>query len=304
MLYNIVDQKWDEKLLKIFNIPSSLLPEVHDNVYEFGHTEKDLLGENYVIGGMAGDQQAALIGQACFKPGMVKSTYGTGCFALINIGHKFRESKNRLLTTPAYRFDGKITYAIEGSIFIAGAAIQWLRDGMGLFRHASESEAMATSVPDSNGVYFIPAFTGLGAPYWQPEARAMISGLTRESTAAHIIRAALEAQAYQTRDLMTAMEKDSGSKVEILRADGGLVANKFMCKFLSDMLDRPVEVPRVAETTAWGAACLAGLQTGIFKSLDNIAKQWQADHRCDPDMDAHRRETLYAGWGEAISMLL
>jgi glycerol kinase len=304
MLFNIITQQWDKDLLKIFKIPASLLPEVHDNVYAFGVVDQKLLGETITIGGMAGDQQAALIGQACFEPGMVKSTYGTGCFALINIGNKFKQSKNRLLTTIAYRVDGETTYAIEGSIFVAGAAIQWLRDGLKVFREASESENMAMSVADSNGIYFVPAFTGLGAPFWQPEAKAMIAGLTRESNIAHIVRAALEAQGFQTLDLMLAMEKDSDAKVEVLRADGGLVANGFVCQFLSDMLNRPVEIPKVAETTAWGAACLAGLQAGVFKSFEDVSKHWQAHRRYSPSMKDEERQTLYAGWQDAVSMLL
>jgi len=304
MLYNIVTQEWDKALLKLFNIPASLLPIVHDNVHDFGVTEKNILGETITIGGMAGDQQAALIGQACFKPGMVKSTYGTGCFALINIGHIFKQSKNRLLTTIAYRLNGKTTYAIEGSIFVAGAAIQWLRDGLKVIRDASESEGMARSVADSNGVYFVPAFTGLGAPYWDPEARASISGLTRDSNAAHIVRAALEAQGFQTLDLMTAMEKDSGWKVEVLRADGGLVVNAFVCEFLADMLDRPVEIPKVAECTAWGAACLAGLQSGVFKNFDDISARWQARSVYRPKLSAAERQDLYQGWKQAISQVL
>ncbi|HBR67964.1 MAG TPA: glycerol kinase, partial [Rhodospirillaceae bacterium] len=208
MLYNIVEQRWDEELLRLFNIPQSILPEVKDNVADFGSAA--LAGRNVRIGGMAGDQQAALIGQACFEHGMVKSTYGTGCFALMNIGGAFKRSQNRLLTTIGYRLDGKTTYAVEGSIFVAGAAIQWLRDGLGVFASAKESEALALSVPDNGGVYFVPAFTGLGAPYWRPEARAIICGLGRESTRAHITRAALEAQGYQTLDLMDAMRRDSG----------------------------------------------------------------------------------------------
>ncbi len=303
MLFNIVKQEWDKDLLKFFNIPASMLPGVHDNVHNFGVTDKNIVGEEITIGGMAGDQQAALIGQACFKPGMVKSTYGTGCFALINVGPKFIQSKNRLLTTVAYRVNGKITYAIEGSIFVAGAAIQWLRDGLKIFREAAESEGIAQSVADSNGVYFVPAFTGLGAPYWDPEARAAISGLTRESNAAHIVRAALEAQAYQTLDLMGAMERDSGAKVGVLRADGGLVANGFVCQFLADMLGRSVEIPKVAETTAWGAACLAGLQAGVFSGFEDIAARWQAHRRYDPHMKDDARAALYDGWRKAVAML-
>ncbi len=304
MLFNIRTQAWDDDLLELFNIPRAILPEVKDNVAAFGTVDKSLFGDGIVIGGMAGDQQAALIGQACFEPGMVKSTYGTGCFALMNIGGAFRVSQNRLLTTVAYRFNGKATYAIEGAIFVAGAAIQWLRDNLGLFRTAAESEMIATSVPDNNGVYFVPAFTGLGAPYWRPEAQAMIAGLTRESTAAHITRAALEAQAYQTLDLMDAFIKDSGSDPKVIRADGGLVANEFVCQFLSDMLGRPVEIPHVAETTALGAAYLAGLHAGIFKDISDIAAAWHCAKRYDPSMETGMRDALYAGWQKAIGRLL
>ncbi len=302
MLYNIVEQKWDEALLKLFNIPNSLLPEVKDNVADFGSTE--LFGETLTIGGMAGDQQAALIGQACFEHGMVKSTYGTGCFALMNIGGAFKQSQNRLLTTIGYRLNGKTTYAIEGSIFIAGAALQWLRDGLEVFDDAAESEALATSVTDNGGVYFVPAFTGLGAPYWKPDARAIISGLGRESTKAHITRAALEAQGYQTLDLMDAMRGDSGKEPAVIRADGGLVANEFVCQFLADMLGKPVEIPKVVETTAWGAAALAGIQVGVFDGLEDVAKGWHADRRYEPNMDAQQREALYMGWKEAVAMLM
>jgi glycerol kinase len=302
MLFNIVTQKWDKDLLKLFDIPASLLPIVKDNVTNFGSTK--LFGRSLTIGGMAGDQQAALIGQACFEKGMVKSTYGTGCFALINAGEKFKVSKNRLLTTVAYRFNGKTTYAIEGSIFVAGAAIQWLRDNMRLFQYAADSEKRALSVKDNNGVYFVPAFTGLGAPYWEPNAKALIAGLSRESNAAHIIRAALEAQAYQTKDLMSAMEKDSGRKLSSIRADGGLVANDFMCRFLADMLDRPVEIPHVAETTAWGAACLAGLQAGVFKNTGDISKRWKARKKYAPRMGGAERKALYEGWKTAVRKTL
>jgi glycerol kinase len=304
MLFNIVTQNWDEKLLALFNIPRALLPEVKDNVANFGHTAKSILGRKIPIGGMAGDQQAALIGQACFEPGMVKSTYGTGCFALMNIGNNFRESGSRLLTTTAYRLDGEVNYAIEGSIFVAGAAVQWLRDGLGLFTDVAESEALARSVDENNGVYFVPAFTGLGAPHWDPEARASITGLTRESTAAHITRAALEAQAYQTLDLFEAMKADSDHNPNIIRADGGLMGNSFVCQFLADMLDKPVEIPRITETTAMGAACLAGLQAGIFDDLTVLSKAWQRDRLYDPKMDSGVRKELYECWKTAVDRLL
>ena len=298
MIYNIVEGQWDKDLLDLFEIPASLLPSVHDNCHDYGQAE--IAGQNIMIGGMAGDQQAALIGQACFTAGMVKSTYGTGCFALMNIGGTFKESQNKLLTTIAYRFDGKVTYAIEGAIFVAGAAIQWLRDNLGFFDDAAESEALATSVEDNNDVYFIPAFTGLGAPYWNPHARAAITGLTRESTKAHITRAALEAQAFQTHDLMAAFEADSGHHLETLRIDGGLVANKFVCQFLSDILNRSVEVPKITETTALGAAYLAGLQVGIFNGLEDITKAWQCARQYHSNMPLKQRNTLNQRWKEEI----
>ena len=299
MLYNIIDQKWDTELLELFNIPVSLLPEVRDNISDYGSAF-----DGIPIGAIAGDQHAALIGQGCLKPGMVKSTYGTGCFALMNIGPTFKRSQNLLLTTIAYRINGEITYAIEGSIFVAGAAVQWLRDGLGLFENAAESEALAISVTDNNEVYFVPAFTGLGAPHWRPDARASITGLSRESTKAHIVRAVLEAQAYQTLDLIGVMEEDGGHEVGVLRADGGLVANTFMCQFLTDMLQKPMEVPKVVEASAWGAAVLAGVQAGVFKSLEAAAQGWRAEKSYAPQMDETQREALYNGWKTAVSMLL
>jgi glycerol kinase len=303
MLFNVLTQNWDDDLLRIFNVPKAILPEVRDNVAAFGVTMPDLLGRSLAIGGMAGDQHAALIGQACFAEGMVKSTYGTGCFALMNIGGAFKESQNRLLTTVAYRFSGKVTYAAEGSIFVAGAAVQWLRDGLHFFKKASESETLALSVPDNNGVYLVPAFTGLGAPYWDPDARAMICGLTRDSTAAHITRAALEAQAYQTLDLMEAITGDTGFRPDVIRADGGLVANGFVCQFLADMLGRPVDIPRVTETTALGAAYLAGLQSGVYNGLNDITRAWQCAKRYSPAMDNAKRDSLYKGWKRAVGMI-
>lgn len=304
LLYNIIEQKWDEALLALFGIPTTILPEVRDNVAGFGLTDPMLFGREIPIGGMAGDQQAAMIGQGCFQSGMVKSTYGTGCFALMNIGPDFRLSRNRLLTTPAYRLDGVMTYALEGSIFIAGAAIQWLRDGLGFFPDAAVSEAMALSVPDSNEVYFVPAFTGLGAPYWRPDVRGAMMGLSRETTKAHIVRAALEAQGYQTRDLMAAMEADGGCEVAAVRIDGGLSTNQFMCQFLADMLDRPVEVPQVTEATALGAACLAGLFAGIFPGFDVVERHWRRARIYEPMMAQAEREQLYHGWKAAVGALL
>lgn len=304
LLYNICEERWDEDLLKLFDIPVSLLPEVYENAHQFGLAKIDGADREIPICGIAGDQQAALIGQACFEHGMVKSTYGTGCFALMNIGPKFKASENRLLTTPGYKIDGALRYALEGSIFVAGAAIQWLRDGLMFFDNAAESEALARSVPDANGVYFVPAFTGLGAPYWMPEARALISGMTRETTKAHIARAALEAQGYQTLDLMEAMVKDSGVDPACIRADGGLVHNAFMCEFLADILGTPVEIPRFVETTAWGAACLAGLQSGLYKDLDEVSATWQMNKRYVPKMSATDRAACVQGWRNVIHMLI
>jgi glycerol kinase len=303
-LFNIVTQQWDEELLALYNIPKILLPEVKDNVALFGMTDPEVTGFELPIGGMAGDQHAALIGQGCFKPGMMKATYGTGCFALMNIGEVFQPSTHRLLTTMAYRFNGKAYYASEGSIFIAGAAIQWLRDGLGLLKNAQESEQIARSVQDNNGVYFIPAFTGLGAPYWQPDAHAMISGLTRDTDKAHLVRAALEAQAYQTLDLLKAMHADTGIYPEILRVDGGLVTNKFVCQFLADILQISIELPSVIETTALGAAYLAGLYAGVYKNTDQILKNWQSAEQYDVSMKPEMADELYKGWQKNIAVLL
>lgn len=302
MLYNIRTQAWDDDLLALFNIPRNMLPEVRDNSSDFGQT--DLLGKPLTIGGMAGDQQAALIGQACFKPGMVKSTYGTGCFVLMHIGDAFKQSENRLLTTVAYRLNGKISYALEGSIFVAGAAIQWLRDGLGIISTAAETEALAQSVQDNNGVYLVPAFTGLGAPYWNPEARAAITGLTRGATRAHIVRAALEAQAFQTEDLMRVMAKDAGTLLSEIRVDGGMVRNNMICQMIADITDTAVLRPVCVETTALGAAYLAGLQVGIYASVDDIAARWSREAGFTPAMSGDTRRSLYQGWQTAVGQVL
>jgi glycerol kinase len=304
LLFNIVEQKWDDELLKILGIPASMLPEVKDNSAHFGDVGAEFLGAPTRVAGMAGDQQAALIGQACFKPGMVKSTYGTGCFALMNIGDEFKPSQNKMLTTVAYRLNGEINYAIEGSIFVAGAAIQFLRDGLGIIKSSNETEAIAKSVPDNGGVYMVPAFTGLGAPYWNPHARASISGLTRGATSAHIVRAALEAQAYQTEDLMRAMAEDAGYPMTEIRVDGGMVKNSWVCQFLADMTSTPVLRPTVTETTALGAAYLAGLQVGMFPSTDYITASWECERRFTPVMMSDEREKLYAGWQQAVKQVL
>jgi len=275
-----------------------MLPTVMDNCAEFGVTE--LFDEPLPILAMAGDQQAATFGQACFEKSMLKSTYGTGCFALMNIGADFIESRNKLLTTIAYRINGKIAYALEGSIFVAGAAIQWLRDNLELFDDAKESEAVATSVNDNNGVYFVPAFTGLGAPYWNPNAQAAIMGLTRESNKTHITRAALEAQAFQTHDLINAFFNDSGIHIDVLRVDGGLVMNTFVCQFLSDILDVKIDVPKVTETTALGVAYLAGLHSGIFKNFDDISMLWRSATQYAPQLKENQRDIYLNQWSRAI----
>ncbi len=301
MLFNIHTQSWDEELLEILNIPASLLPAVKDSAADFGGTDKKLFGAALPVAGMAGDQQAALVGQAGFGPGMIKSTYGTGCFVVLNTGDNAVTSRNRLLTTLAYRLKGKPTYAIEGSIFVAGAAVQWLRDGLKLIAAAGDSQALAASIEGNHGVYLVPAFTGLGAPYWDPAARGALFGLTRDTGIAEIVRSALEAVCYQTRDLMAAMAADGGTALKALRVDGGMARNDWVMQFLADILDLPVERPVVTETTALGAAYLAGLQAGLFKSAADIAKRWQRDRLFEPRMKADQREALYAGWQAAVA---
>jgi glycerol kinase len=306
MLFDITRHDWDDRLLERLGIPRSMLPEVKDNSGHFGDTDPAILGASIAITGMAGDQQAATFGQACFQPGMLKSTYGTGCFALLNTGERLVPSENRLLSTIAYRLDGRTTYAIEGSIFIAGAAIQWVRDGLRAITHAGESEALAAMLPDSGGIYFVPAFTGLGAPYWDPDARGAILGITRDSTSAHIVRAALESVCYQTADLLTAMRQDiaaagAGVLPDTLRVDGGMVANDWVCQYLADILDCPVERPAVIETTALGAAYLAGLAVGIHPSMQAIADSWREDGRFVPKLDRDTRKARLAGWADAVS---
>jgi glycerol kinase len=301
MLFNIHTQSWDQELLEVLNVPASMLPEVKDSAAEFGATDKKLFGAALPVAGMAGDQQAALVGQAGFGPGMIKSTYGTGCFVVLNTGEQAVTSRNRLLTTLAYRLKGKPTYAIEGSIFVAGAAVQWLRDGLKLIAAAGDSQALAASIEGNHGVYLVPAFTGLGAPYWDPAARGALFGLTRDTGIAEIVRSALEAVCYQTRDLMAAMGADGGTALKALRVDGGMVRNDWVMQFLADILDLPVERPVVTETTALGAAYLAGLQLGLFKSTADIAKRWQRDRLFEPRMKADQREALYAGWQAAVA---
>jgi len=299
MLFNIHTQSWDKALLDLLEVPKSLLAEVKDSSADFGVTSQALLGVEIPIGGVAGDQQAALIGQACFQPGMIKSTYGTGCFMMLNTGSQVIESKNRLLTTVAYRLNGVTTYALEGSIFVAGAAIQWLRDGIGIIDSAADSEKMAASLASNAGVYLVPAFTGLGAPHWDPDARAAIFGMTRDTGPAELVRATLESVCYQTSDLLNAMNGDGQAPLSI-RIDGGMVQNNWLCDFLADVLGVDVERPQETETTALGAAYLAGLQVGIFDSINTIAKNWQSESKFKADMDESKRSLLLANWHKAV----
>jgi glycerol kinase len=301
MLFDIHTQSWDEELLELFRVPRGVLPEVRDCAGHFGDTDAGVLDTALPITGIAGDQQAATIGQACFSPGMVKSTYGTGCFVVVNTGSEAAQSRNRLLTTVCYRLDGKVTYALEGSIFVAGAAVQWLRDGIGLIDSASETEALASSLPDNRGVYLVPAFTGLGAPHWDAHARGGLFGITRDTGVAEIARATVESVCYQTRDLLEAVAADGGTRLASLRVDGGMVANDWLMQFLADIVDLRVERPVVTETTALGAAYLAGVQASVFDSLDEVTANWRRDRSFDPSMSPTERERLVAGWSKAVS---
>ena len=302
LLFNIHTQEWDEDLLELFDIPRSLLPEVLDSSADFGEIEADCGIRGQRVMGMAGDQHAALFGQTCFEPGMAKSTYGTGCFLVMNTGEEPILSEHRMLTTMAYRLNGKPTYALEGSIFIAGAAIQWLRDGLKLIDVADESEDHAIETPEDHGVYLVPAFTGLGAPYWDPEARGAIFGLTRNTGIREIVTAGLQSVCYQTKDLQKAMEKD-GMRPVNLRVDGGMVVNNWFLQFLSDLLGASVERPRTIETTALGAAYLAGLQAGVYQSLDELSEMWGCDRAFNPTMSKADRDRLYEGWVRVVAKL-
>lgn len=303
MLFNIRSLKWDETMLKALDVPANILPEVLPSSGLFGASEAEWFGAPIPICGIAGDQQAALFGQACFKPGMAKNTYGTGCFMLMNTGNTPSRSKKGLLTTIAWGLDGKVFYALEGSVFNAGSAIQWLRDSLGMIEASKDSEAMARSVEDSGGVYMVPAFTGMGAPYWDMYARGTIQGLTRGTTKAHIIRATLESLAYQTKDVLDIMAEESGIPLDTLRVDGGAASNNFLMQFQADLLATPVERPRVIETTALGAAYLAGLAIGLWTKSE-IASQWQIDSVFEPKMAGETISTLYQGWKKAISRSL
>jgi len=302
MLFNIHEQCWDKDLLEWFGVPESLLPEVKDSAADFGSTVPELLGSSVLIGGVAGDQQAALIGQSCFEPGMVKSTYGTGCFMILNTGDKALQSDHRLLTTVAYRLDGKVTYALEGSIFMAGATIQWIRDGLRLISDASDSQSLAEATGYDNPVYMVPAFAGLGAPYWDADARGAIMGLSRDTGIKEIVTAGLQAVCYQTCDLLVAMEGDGVAPGE-LRVDGGMVVNNWLVQFLADVLGITVTRPQITETTALGAAYLAGLTSGVFNSLNDVAELWQAEQRFTPEIPQAKRDELYQGWKTAVGRL-
>ena len=305
MLYNLETGDWDEELLKLFRVPRALLPEIKDDAADFGTSDKPVLGAAIAIRGAAGDQQAATIGQACFEPGMMKSTYGTGCFALLNTGSDMVRSKNRLLTTLAYRLNGKPTYALEGAIFMAGASVQWLRDKLHLFEESSDTSALAKASDPTAQVYLVPAFVGLGAPWWDTEARGAIYGLTRSTSAADLTRAALESVAFQTQDLLAAMRKDwKGARDTVLRVDGGMVASDWTMQFLSDILDVPVDRPTILETTALGAAWLAGWKAGVWPDMKGFSKRWSLERQFNPSMDRLARTRKIRGWHDAIRRTL
>lgn len=304
MLYNIHSLCWDEELLDKFGIPASMLPEVKQSSEVYGMTRKSLLGEPVPIAGVAGDQQAALFGQCCFEAGQSKNTYGTGCFLLMNTGEQAVDSKHGLLTTIAIGRNGKVQYALEGSVFVAGAAIKWLRDELKLIDNAAETEELANSVPDSNGVYVVPAFTGLGAPYWNAYARGAVFGLSRGANRAHFVRATLESLAYQSLDVIRAMEEDAEIAVTSLRVDGGASANDFLLQFQADILNGEIIRPKVAETTALGAAYLAGLAVGYYQDVDEIQSNWQRDKEFTPRFREEEREHLYAGWKDCVKRII
>lgn len=302
MLYNIKDGCWDAELLKLFDVPQSMLPEVVDCATHFGTTVTDLFGAAIPVLGMAGDQHAATLGQACFEPGMVKSTYGTGCFVMLNTGQELVPSKNRLLTTVAYQLNGQPTYALEGAIFIAGAAVQWLRDGLKIIEDASQTGSLAAEADKSQELILVPAFAGLGAPYWEPDVRGAVFGLTRNSGVREFSRATLEAVCFQTRDLVEAMRSDwqSGKEDVVLRVDGGMVASDWTMQFLADMLDAPIDRPSILETTALGAAWLAGMQAGVWPDMEGFAQSWKLQHRFKPVMADPERARRYKGWLSAV----
>ncbi len=300
LLFNIHSGVWDDDILRLLDIPRALLPEVVPSSGDFGRTKKEIFGKEIRVGGAAGDQQAALFGQACFDKGSAKNTYGTGCFLLLNTGNRPVASRNKLLTTVAWDLGGGPEYALEGSVFIAGAVVQWLRDRLEILEKASDSEKLAASVPDTGGVYFVPAFVGLGAPHWDPDTRGTILGITRGTTRANLIRAALESIAFQSYDLIEAIEKDSGQNIAALKVDGGASLNSFLMQFQADLLGIPVQLPVVAETTALGAAYLAGLHSGYWSGKDDIRKNWKLKRSFEPDIDQARRTSLLEGWRKAV----
>ncbi len=304
LIFNIHTLAWDDELLRVLGIPRAMLPEVLPSSHNYGEMAADWLGAAVPIGGAAGDQQAATFGQACFAPGEAKNTYGTGCFMLMNTGDQPRRSQNNLLTTIGWGLDGRVTYCLEGSVFIAGAVVQWLRDGLGLIRTSAEIEGLASSVPDSGGVVIVPAFTGLGAPHWDPYARGAVFGITRGTTAGHLARAALESMTFQTRDLLDAMQRDAGIRLDILKVDGGASVNDLLMQFQADILDTAVRRPVVAETTALGAAYLAGLAVGYWNGLGDIARNWALDREFRPQMAAEDRQRRYARWTRAVARAL
>lgn len=305
LMFNIRELKWDEEILKELNVPAAMLPEVRQSSEVYGYTDPSVLfGGSVPIAGAAGDQQAALFGQTCFKPGMAKNTYGTGCFMLMNTGNEVYESKHGLLTTIAWGINGRVEYALEGSIFVAGSAVQWLRDGLRLIDSAPDSEYYAKKVEDADGVYVVPAFVGLGAPYWDMKARGAIFGLTRGTDKSHIVRATLDSMAYQTKDVLSAMEGDSGIKLQALKVDGGAVANNILMQFQADVLDVPVDRPQVIETTALGAAYLAGLAVGVWNSQEDLLNNWKLDRRFEPEMPREVVSKLYSGWQKAVKRTL
>jgi glycerol kinase len=300
LMFNIHTLDWDDELLRLLNVPRAILPDVKPSSAVYGTTDSTVFGAAVPIGGAAGDQQAAVFGQACYAPGMAKNTYGTGCFMLLNIGQQPVASESGLLTTIAWGLGDEVIYALEGSVFIGGAAVQWLRDGLQIIQSAPEIEALASQVEDAGGVYFVPAFVGLGAPHWDPYARGTITGLTRGTTRAHLARATLEAVCFQTRDVLEAMHRDSGIELAALRIDGGMVANDLLCQLQADLLGVRVERPAVIETTALGAAYLAGLAVGVWDGLETIRTQWSLDRAFEPQIDAAQRNATYVGWQRAV----
>lgn len=304
MLFNIHELKWDEELLKLFNIPLSMMPEVKSNSEIYGHTKTTIFAHKVPIAGIAGDQQAAMFGQMCLEPGSIKNTYGTGCFVMLNTGEKPIVSKNNLLTTIAWQIGNKVNYALEGSIYVGGSVVQWLRDGLGVINSSSDVETLAQSVPDSGGVYFVPALTGLAAPYWDPYARGTIVGITRGTTAAHIARAALDGIAFQTYDIAQAMAKDMNDRLTELKVDGGASRNNLLMQFQADLLGIDVVRPKITETTAIGAAYLAGLGVGYWDSVDELRRQWKVERTFTPNLDSETVRTAREGWADAISRTL